>query len=86
MPDDNGMLFVFDEPDTHTFWMKGMNFDLDFVWLDENKTVVEITPNVSKDSYPDFITPTEPVVSVLELGAGVAAREGIKVGDVLAIQ
>jgi len=83
MPDDNGMLFVFDEPDTHTFWMKDMLFDLDFVWLDESKTVVEITPNVSKGSYPEFYSPSEPILYMLELNAGTAEREGIKVGDSL---
>ncbi|HEY4483153.1 MAG TPA: DUF192 domain-containing protein [Candidatus Paceibacterota bacterium] len=82
MPDDNGMLFVFDEPDTHTFWMKDMLFDLDFIWLDANKTVVEITPNVSKDSYPEFYAPSGPVLYMLELKAGTAARENIQIGDV----
>ena len=83
MSDDNGMLFVFDEPDQYSFWMKDMGFDLDFIWLDENKTVVEITPEVSKDGYPEEYAPTEPVLYVLELNAGVAERENIQVGDVL---
>src|SRR3989338_5042145 len=36
---DEGMLFVFDEPNTRQFWMKNMNFALDIIWIDENKKV-----------------------------------------------
>ena len=32
MGEDEGMLFVFDYPARHEFWMKEMLFDLDFVW------------------------------------------------------
>src|SRR5690349_12394377 len=30
---NSGMLFVFDHPDTYTFWMKGMKFPLDMIFI-----------------------------------------------------
>ena len=37
------MLFVFPSGRTSAFWMAGMRFPLDFVWISENCTVSEIT-------------------------------------------
>ena len=46
-----GMLFVFPDSAIRNFWMRDMYFDLDMLWLDENKQVVGFFENVSKDSY-----------------------------------
>lgn len=35
----DGMLFVFDEPAVQKFWMRGMEFDLDFVWMLDGEVV-----------------------------------------------
>src|SRR5438270_846566 len=32
MPADHGMIFVFSEPDTHSFWMKSTRIPLDIVF------------------------------------------------------
>jgi uncharacterized membrane protein (UPF0127 family) len=34
-----GMIFLFDEPAPHSFWMKGMRFCLDIIWLADNQIV-----------------------------------------------
>ena len=43
--DVDGMLFVFDEPAVQSFWMYGMQFDLDFIWIADGE-VVKVDENV----------------------------------------
>lgn len=45
LPEGRGMLFTFDQPGPYSFWMKDMNFALDFIWL-QRGTVVEMEQNV----------------------------------------
>lgn len=37
------MLFVFDEEDHRSFWMKNVPYDLDIAFFDSNKKIVSIT-------------------------------------------
>ncbi|MEK7646656.1 MAG: DUF192 domain-containing protein [Patescibacteria group bacterium] len=83
MPPDVGMLFIFPEIGTQSFWMKDMHFSLDIVWIDEHKQVVGIAENVSPDSYPEAFTSPVPIKYVLELNAGKAADFGLKKGSQL---
>jgi len=80
-----GMLFVFQEPDFHGIWMKGMQFPIDIIWLDEEFVVVDITPNVFPDSFPNIFYPRIPASYVLEVGAGVVEQEEIRIGDMLTL-
>jgi len=80
---DEGMLFMFPVSAKYTFWMKGMKFPLDFVWI-QNGYVMGVTTNVpTPTSTLDFATygPPSSVNQVLEVNAGTAERLGIKVGD-----
>ena len=43
---NEGMLFVFDGPDTRPMWMLNMQFNLDIIWFDENANVVAIEKDV----------------------------------------
>ncbi len=83
LADDAGMLFVFQRPDRHQFWMKDMNFGLDFVWLRGGK-VVEVTENVPPPAdtggQPVIVNPAQKIDQVLEIKAGSVAKYGIKVG------
>jgi uncharacterized membrane protein (UPF0127 family) len=36
------MLFVTDSVEDHTFWMKGMNFGIDIIFVDAEKTITDI--------------------------------------------
>ena len=67
------MLFVFEYPGQYAFWMKGMRFPLDIVWL-AGDTVVFVAENVS----PDFSGILESGISadrVIEFNAGMAKAE-----------
>ncbi len=77
----DGMLFVFDTLDTYSFWMKDMQYPVDFIWLGEDKTVVDMHEHISPDTYPKQITPIQPVLYVLEVPSGFIQSHGIKKGD-----
>ncbi len=82
----DGMLFVLPMRQIPSFWMKGMRFGLDFVWIDSDK-VAAITPGVLPDgpgkltSGPSVYSPNLPMTHVLELPLGDVQKRGIKVGD-----
>lgn len=82
MPENQGMLFVFDRPDFYSFWMKDMNFSLDFIWI-RGDEVVEITRNVKPEDYkpPKSLVPKNKIDKVLEFNAGMAEKMGIKEGN-----
>lgn len=85
MKDNEGMLFLYDTPAQYGFWMRGMNFPLDFVWL-QDKTVVELDENIPTPStgvaIPSVI-PNVPIDMVLEVNAGTIHRLNIQVGDTI---
>lgn len=80
-----GMLFVYKEPQIREFWMKGMKFPLDMIFIRDGK-VVEIAENAPA-LVPGFPIPKMrsqvEADMVLEVNAGFAAKAGIKVGDPL---
>src|SRR3990167_4159183 len=76
--EDAGMLFVFDQPGRYGFWMKGMNFPLDFIWINQG-AVVQITESVGIDQMS--IEPNQPVNRVLEVNQGFAVKHQLKIGD-----
>ena len=94
MDENQGMLFIFDSDknSTPTFWMKGMEFDLDLVWI-ENGRVVDITESVPSqkklrvaDSELPTYTAPQPVTEVLELNAGFCQRHQVKIGDEVTLE
>jgi uncharacterized membrane protein (UPF0127 family) len=83
MANDHGMLFVFAQPNVACFWMKGMHFPLDMVWLDDGKKVVSIAKGVSPRTYPKSFCPSSPAQYVIELNAGQTAKLGVHTGQTL---
>lgn len=82
LPEDRGMLFVYGQAMTPSFWMKDMRFPIDIVWLRDGR-VVGIDANVPADDGATHYVPDEPVDAVLELGAGRAHVLGITEGKIL---
>lgn len=86
IPEDQAILFVFDKPDTYEFWMKDMQFPIDIIWLDAEKSIVFIESDVSPDSYPDStFAPEKESLFVIEANAGFVSNHNLKVGDKLNI-
>ena len=82
LPENQGMLFLFDKPDFHSFWMKDTLIPLDFIWIRDDK-VVGITQNIKPEGYqpPHVLTPEEKINAVLEVNAGFVKKSNLKVGD-----
>jgi len=82
---DEGMLFLFDKESNYGFWMKGVKFPIDIIWIKDNKVVdlsENIQPEVGKpDSELKIYNPHEPVNKVLELKAGTVKKYGFRSGD-----
>lgn len=76
-----GMLFVFDPPKMVGFWMKDMRFPLDIIYADADGMVMTIHRDVSPESYPRTYNPVAPAKYVLEVPAGFATAEHVRVGD-----
>lgn len=69
--DTCAMLFIFPDSSRYAFWMKGMRFPLDIVWLLGDK-VVHVEREISAES-KDIYRPKEEANQVLEFNAGAAA-------------
>jgi uncharacterized membrane protein (UPF0127 family) len=76
-----GMLFVFAKEGIYPFWMKGMLFDLDIIWI-KNGRIVKIVKNISKNSM-ETITPDMKSDCVLEIPAGMSNLFDFKEGDLI---
>lgn len=81
---DSGMLFVYQNKDRYGYWMKGMRFPLDFIWINGN-VIVDFSRNIpfpkTPNEAPVELAPTVPVDKVLEVNAGVIDTLGVKTGD-----
>ncbi len=76
-----GMLFVFQEPDIYGFWMEGMKFALDIIWINEKKEIVHVEENILPESYPEIFQPAVNSLYVIEVPAGFFSKNKLKVGD-----
>jgi uncharacterized membrane protein (UPF0127 family) len=83
MEEGEAMLFLFATESRHPFWMNGMEFPIDIIWLDADKIVVHIErslqpcPNIV--DCPNY-TPDEDALYVLETVAGFSERRGVVEG------
>lgn len=83
LPDDEGMLFVFEEEKFHRFWMKDTLIPLDIIWIDSYRAVVNMVifvPPCVEDPCPVY-QPPDKAISVLELKAGKVEQMEIQLGD-----
>ncbi len=88
MASDEGMLFVFPKLDKYPFWMKGLTYPLDFIWIRGDK-IVDLLPNIQPpapgqtDTSLPIYQSKEDIDKVLEVAAGTVQRLNIKVGDTI---
>ena len=90
LKENEGMLFVYEQPSNQSFWMKDMKFPIDIIWLDSYGTVVHIEQNlqpcvsVSKPSVSvlncPIYTPNREAMFVLETVAGFSQKHNVNNG------
>ncbi|MFC1656727.1 DUF192 domain-containing protein [Patescibacteria group bacterium] len=78
LDEDNGMLFEFDRLDNYTFIMRDMKFDLDILWVNDDK-VVHYEKFIPRDSEEKFES-IAPANKVLEVNAGWIEKHNIGIG------
>lgn len=82
MPMLSGMLFVYERPQSVSFWMKNTLIPLDMLFASPAGEILRIHEN----AIPGDLTPIaggDGVQMVLEINGGLSDRLGIEVGDVL---
>ena len=80
MPDSVGMLFIFQDVQPQSFWMKNTHISLDIIYVGPDKKIVSIQKNArpfSEENLPSY----GDVQYVVEVNAGYTDLHGIKVGD-----
>jgi uncharacterized membrane protein (UPF0127 family) len=79
MPENHGMLFIFDKEQTRTFWMKNTPLPLDMIFINRDKKVVGIVENAE----PQTLSPravAELSLYVLEVHGGWSKRNKVTPG------
>ena len=82
LPDNTGMLFVFDRPRPIHMWMKNTLIPLDMVFIDANGRIDSIVVNTTPMSL-NIIASQRAVLGVLELAGGSTQRLGIRAGAIV---
>ena len=82
MPMSHGMLFLFETPQTVSFWMKNTLIPLDMLFLTADGTVARVHQNaIPHDT--SLIPGGSDIFAVLEVNGGISERFGISEGTVL---
>ena len=80
LPADRGMLFDFEKTQPLSMWMQNTYIPLDMIFIRADGTIARVGENAEPLS-TRTVSSGEPVLAVLEVNGGTAARLGIKPGD-----
>lgn len=88
LPEDQGMLFVFEDERPRSFWMKNTFIPLSIAYIDSDGRIVDIQQMEPVDqdrTVPDAALPryvsAEPARYALEVNRGFFEERGVEVGD-----
>lgn len=80
MPEDHGMLFVFEKEGSLSMWMKNTYISLDILFVNVSNEIVKIHKNTMPLS-TRLISSDREAVYVVEVVAGFCDKYDINVGD-----
>ncbi|MBI2074867.1 MAG: DUF192 domain-containing protein [Candidatus Levybacteria bacterium] len=89
LPQNTGMLFIFERADFYSFWMRDMKFPIDIIFIKGDKiaTIYEnVQPPKSKDESIPLYKPTSASDKVLEINANLSKKYNIKEGNTVKIE
>lgn len=82
MPQDAGMLFLFETEEPRAFWMRNTLIPLDMIFIKKDGAIRHIGANaIPHDETP--VPSNGPASAVLEINGGRAAELGLKPGDIV---
>lgn len=82
LPEQNGMLFIYDQKRSINMWMKNTFIFLDIVFIDDDGKIMKIARSAQPQSLSRISSGGE-AKAVLELNGGETERLGIDVGDTI---
>jgi uncharacterized membrane protein (UPF0127 family) len=80
---DAGMLFVFDQEQTLSFWMKDTLIPLSIAYIDAEGRIVDIQDMQPLDDIPPQYVSAEPARYALEVNQGFFEERSVTVGDMV---
>ncbi len=80
LPEDGGMIFIYDPPQVAAMWMKNTLIPLDMVFVDAGSRIAHVASRTTPHSL-EPISAGVPVAAVIELNGGTCDRLGMGVGD-----
>ncbi len=87
LPDDAGMIFLFEEEITGGFWMKNTVIPLSIAFMGGDGTILRILDMEPCEADPcEIYDPGVPYVSALEVNQGAFAGWGVEEGDLLTLE
>jgi hypothetical protein len=81
MPEQNGMLFVFDQKASHCFWMRNTFLPLSIAFIDDDGKIVNIED--MKPQSEDNHCPLKPIRYALEMNIGWFEKRQISRGKIV---
>lgn len=80
LPENQGMLFVFNKADMYSFWMKNTYIPLDIIWINENQVIHMEQAVPCKEDCISY-KPQNPAKYILETNTGFIEKNNIQIGD-----
>ena len=81
LPENAGMLFVFEGEQTLSFWMRDTLIPLSIAYIDAEGRIVDIQDMQPLDDVPPHYVSAEPAQYALEVNQGFFEERGVVVGD-----
>lgn len=88
LKEGRGMLFIYENPQIVSFWMKNMLISIDMIFIGEDFTIKHISHGATPclpETQCAYYRPPVPVKYILEVPNGYAERHQIIVGDKLTL-
>ena len=87
LPENRGMFFIFPDLGKRSFWMVGMKFPLDIIWIKGDRVVgfsENLPPAIALNT--ELYSSPESVNKVLEINAGLVKKLNIREGDKIVLK